>query len=57
LSVLVHELAHHLQNVGDAKFACPQKREQVAYKAQAKWLGLFGRDFSQEFSLMPSRCW
>src|SRR5881275_1766823 len=25
LSVLVHEMVHHLQNVGQLKFACPQE--------------------------------
>jgi hypothetical protein len=51
LSVLVHEMVHHLQNVGQLKFECPQEREQVAYKAQERWLGLFGRDLLRDFEL------
>jgi hypothetical protein len=51
LSVLVHEMVHHLQNVGRLKFECPQAREELAYKAQNQWLGLFGRDLEQDFQL------
>lgn len=51
LSVLVHEMVHHLQNVGKLKFECPQQREEAAYKAQDKWLKLFGRDLETEFEL------
>ena len=51
LSVLVHEMVHHLQNVGQLKFACPQEREELAYKAQNGWLGLFGHDLEHDFQL------
>ena len=51
LSILVHEMVHHLQNVGKLKFECPQEREQLAYKAQEQWLGLFGRDLLSDFEL------
>src|SRR5262245_42920924 len=37
LSVLVHELVHHLQNLGRLKYACPQEREALAYAAQERW--------------------
>jgi hypothetical protein len=53
LSVLVHEMVHHLQNVGRVTFACPQEREELAYKAQDRWLGLFGRDLALDFQLDP----
>jgi hypothetical protein len=53
LSVLVHEMVHHLQNVGKLKFECPQQREQLAYRAQEQWLGLFGRDLLRDFELDP----
>jgi hypothetical protein len=53
LSVLVHELVHHLQNAGKLKFACPQEREQLAYKAQEQWLGMFGRDLLRDFEIDP----
>jgi hypothetical protein len=51
LSILVHEMVHHLQNVGMLRFECPQEREQLAYKAQERWLGLFGRDLLRDFEL------
>jgi uncharacterized protein DUF6647 len=53
LSMLVHEMVHHLQNVGQVKFACPQEREKLAYKAQDGWLGLFRTDLMQEFQIDP----
>jgi hypothetical protein len=51
LSILVHEMVHHLQNVGRLKFECPQEREQLAYDAQEKWLSLFGRDLEHDFGM------
>ena len=53
LSVLVHEMVHHLQNVAGLTFACSQEREELAYKAQERWLGLFGHDLAQDFQLDP----
>jgi Domain of unknown function (DUF6647) len=53
LSILVHEMVHHLQNVGQLKFACPEEREELAYKAQDHWLGLFGHNLAQDFDLDP----
>jgi hypothetical protein len=51
LSVLVHEMVHHLQNVGGLKYQCPQEREKLAYIAQERWLGLFGRSLERDFEL------
>ena len=53
LSMVVHEMVHHLQNVGQVKFACAQEKEKLAYKAQDDWLGLFGRNLMQEFQIDP----
>ena len=50
-SVLVHELVHHLQNVGGLKYDCPQAREKPAYRAQMKWLELFGTSLEEEFQI------
>jgi len=47
ISVLVHELVHHLQNVARLKFSCPQERESIAYEAQARWLALFGKTIDE----------
>jgi hypothetical protein len=53
VSVLVHELVHHLQNVAGTKFNCPQEREKDAYKAQRTWLEQFGRTLEDEFEIDP----
>ena len=51
VSVLVHELVHHIQNVAGLKFFCPAEREKPAYEAQAGWLALFGKNLEREFGL------
>jgi hypothetical protein len=51
LSVLVHELVHHLQSSAGLKYPCPQEREKLAYEAQDKWLHLFGVSLESEFQI------
>ena len=51
VSILVHELVHHLQNAAGLEYECPAAREQLAYEVQARWLKLFGRDLESEFDL------
>jgi hypothetical protein len=53
LSVLVHEMVHHLQGATPARYECPQAREELAYIAQEKWLSLFGHDLETEFNIDP----
>lgn len=53
VSVLVHEMVHHLQNLAGLKFECPQAREQLAYTAQNQWLARSGRNLMDEFKLDP----
>src|SRR5262245_41895380 len=53
VSILVHEMVHHLQNLGKQRFECPQERERLAYAAQEKWLGLFGHDLMSDFEIDP----
>ena len=50
-SVLVHEMVHHLQYSAHLKFNCPQELEAAAYKAQEKWLQLFGKSLETELGL------
>jgi Domain of unknown function (DUF6647) len=50
-SVLVHEMVHHLQNLGEFKFECPRAREKLAYTAQDRWLKRFGKDLETEFEV------
>lgn len=51
LSILVHEMAHHIQNLAGLKYECPQAREKLAFTAQDRWLGLFGTGLEQEFGI------
>jgi len=51
LSLLVHEMVHHLQNVNGQKFECPAAREKPAYLAQDLWLKQFGRSLEGEFNV------
>ncbi len=53
LSMLVHEMVHHLQHMGGLKFACPGEREKMAFEAQERWLQLFGRSLEADFELDP----
>jgi hypothetical protein len=51
LSVLVHEMVHHLQASANMRFACPAEREVLAYRAQDAWLRLFGMDLESAFGI------
>jgi hypothetical protein len=51
LSILVHEMVHHLQNATGIKYECPAEREKLAYEAQDKWLSQFGRNLESEFQI------
>ena len=51
LSVLVHEMVHHLQNLGKLKYECPAAREKLADQAQDQWLKQFGQDLETAFEV------
>ena len=51
LSVLVHEVVHHLQSSANQSFACPAERERVAYRAQGEWLTLFDETLESAFNI------
>ena len=53
LSVLVHEMVHHFQNMLGLKHECPQEREKLAYIAQDRWLSQFGHNLADDFALDP----
>jgi hypothetical protein len=53
LSILVHEMVHHLQKMAGHKFECPQAREKVAFVAQERWLRMFGSDLQNELGIDP----
>jgi hypothetical protein len=54
LSILVHEMVHHLQSSAEMRFACPGEREVLAYRAQDAWLGLFGESLESAFGIDPA---
>lgn len=49
VSVLVHEMAHHLQKKAGLEYDCGGAREAIAYAAQARWLEQSGTDLEREF--------
>jgi hypothetical protein len=51
LSLLVHEMVHHLQGSAGLRYPCPQEREKLAYMAQDKWLGLSRTSLENEFQI------
>jgi hypothetical protein len=51
LSVLVHEMVHHFQNILGLKYECPQEREKLAYEAQDRWLRMFNHSLEENFEL------
>lgn len=53
LSVLVHELVHHFQDVHQTKFECEAAREAKAFELQETWLRLFGESLEEEFQIDP----
>jgi len=51
LSILVHEMVHHLQNLGELKYECAAAREKPAYIAQEEWLKRYDLDLEHEFEI------
>jgi hypothetical protein len=51
LSVLVHEMVHHLQNLEGRTYPCPAAREAEAYAIQERWLKQHGTDLATAFEL------
>lgn len=53
LSVLVHEIVHHLQREAGALHRCPEEGEEMAFAAQERWLGQFGLSLEESFGIDP----
>jgi uncharacterized protein DUF6647 len=51
VSILVHEMVHHLQSRAQIKYDCPQAREKLAYAAQDRWLQRSNRSLASEFEI------
>jgi hypothetical protein len=63
VSILLHEMVHHIQNEADMEYECAEKRERLAYRVQNRWLESFGTNLEREFGLDPmtvlvrTNCW
>lgn len=44
VSVLLHELVHHMQNAAGVEYECLSQSEKEAYAAQVEWLKASGVD-------------
>jgi hypothetical protein len=53
ISVVVHEMAHHLQAVAGLQYGCHEERERLAYIAQERWLAAFGQNLEKSFGIDP----
>jgi hypothetical protein len=53
VSILVHEMVHHFQNLLGLKYGCAREREKLAYIAQERWLVRSGRSLASDFDLDP----
>lgn len=53
ISIVIHEVVHHLQNVAGLAYECPQEREKLAYVAQERWLAPSGRSLGKDFGIDP----
>jgi hypothetical protein len=51
MSILVHEMVHHIQQVSAVDFPCLAAREKDAYAVQARWLDEHGLDLFETFEL------
>ena len=51
ISVLVHEMVHHLQTFSGETWGCAQEMEKPAYRAQARFLEQYGTSLEQEFGI------
>lgn len=51
ISVLVHEMVHHLQNMAGLRYNCAGEREKLAYRAQNSWLLRSGKSLESEFGI------
>lgn len=53
ISVLVHEMVHHVQNLEGLRYECAEAREELAYVAQNLYLTTYGLSLAKAFRLDP----
>lgn len=62
ISILVHELVHHIEACAQAHRGLPTSGERLAYEAQERWLNIFGNSLNgalgiDEFSVLMRTEW
>lgn len=53
VSILVHEVVHHFQQLSGERFACPAAREKLAYEVQERWLVAHGQSLTATQGIDP----
>jgi hypothetical protein len=51
MSILLHEMVHHLQAHSGRSYPCPEAREKEAFSVQSEWLSLFGESLEEAFGI------
>jgi hypothetical protein len=54
ISILVHQMVYHVQNLAGLRYECSWERERLAYSAQEKWLRLHESNLWQSFGIDPT---
>ncbi len=53
VSILVHEMVHHVEAQAGVRHPCPGLRERNAYRLQQEWLMENGSDLNRAFGMNP----
>jgi len=53
VSILIHQMAYHVQNVAGLRYECSWERERLAYAAQESWLRLHDSNLWKAFAIDP----
>ena len=51
VSILVHQMVYHIQNLAGLKYECLWERERLAYTAQERWLRLHDSNLWDAFAI------
>ena len=51
ISILVHQMVYHVQNLAGLTYECSWERERLAYSAQEKWLRLHESNLWESFGI------
>jgi hypothetical protein len=51
ISILVHQMVYHVQNLAGLTYECSWERERLAYSAQEKWLRLHQSNLWESFGI------